>query len=32
MLVKEMVQADVALFEKDKYLEKGGHTVKNYKE
>jgi len=29
MLVKEMVAAD---FERDKYLEKGGHKIKNYKE
>jgi GDPmannose 4,6-dehydratase len=32
MLVKEMVLADVELFERDKYLQKGGHSVKNYKE
>ena len=32
MLVKEMVKADLELFEKDKYLTLGGHKVKNYKE
>lgn len=32
MLVKEMMQADLDLFERDKYLLKGGHKVKNYKE
>jgi len=32
MLVKEMVAADLELFERDKYLEKGGHKIKNYKE
>ncbi|MFN0047773.1 MAG: GDP-mannose 4,6-dehydratase [Cytophagales bacterium] len=32
MLVKEMVEADLALFERDKYLAKGGHKIKNYKE
>lgn len=32
MLVKEMVAADLQLFERDKYLVKGGHQIKNYKE
>lgn len=31
-LIKEMVEADLALFKKDKYLEMGGHTVKKYDE
>lgn len=31
-LVKEMVQADVKLFERDKYLRDGGHKVYNYHE
>jgi GDPmannose 4,6-dehydratase len=31
-LVKEMVAADVKLFEKDKYLLDGGHDVMNYHE
>jgi len=31
-LVKEMVAADVRLFEKDQYLLKGGHNVLNYHE
>ena len=26
-LVKEMVAADIALFEKDKYLNEGGHSI-----
>ncbi|GAB4126952.1 MAG: GDP-mannose 4,6-dehydratase [Raineya sp.] len=29
-LVKDMMQSDVALFQKDLYLQKGGHEVKNY--
>lgn len=32
MLVREMMEADLDLFERDKYLLKGGHKVKNYKE
>ncbi|MEO6902326.1 MAG: GDP-mannose 4,6-dehydratase [Bacteroidia bacterium] len=31
-LVKEMVASDVKLFERDKYLLDGGHTVKNFHE
>ncbi|NNK81092.1 MAG: GDP-mannose 4,6-dehydratase, partial [Flavobacteriales bacterium] len=31
-LVKEMVRADLELFERDKYLLKGGHKVMNYNE
>jgi GDPmannose 4,6-dehydratase len=31
-LVKEMMEADLKLFEKDIYLSKGGHSIKNYKE
>lgn len=31
-LVKEMVQADIKLFERDKYLKEGGHKVYNYHE
>jgi len=31
-LVKEMVQADIKLFERDKYLTEGGHKVYNYHE
>lgn len=31
-LVKEMVQADLKLFERDKYLSEGGHKVYNYHE
>lgn len=31
-LIDEMVKADLELFEKDKYLEEGGHTVLNYHE
>ncbi len=31
-LVKDMVQSDVALFEKDRFLIKGGHKVFNYHE
>ncbi|NNC82684.1 MAG: GDP-mannose 4,6-dehydratase [Flavobacteriales bacterium] len=31
-LVKEMVQADLQLFERDEYLLKGGHKVMNYHE
>lgn len=29
-LVKDMMQADVNLFQKDLYLQKGGHETKNY--
>ncbi|MCS6982037.1 MAG: GDP-mannose 4,6-dehydratase [Flavobacteriales bacterium] len=29
-IVKEMVQADLALFKKEKYLKEGGHKVLNY--
>lgn len=32
MLVKEMMQQDVKLFEKDKYLMEGGHKVLNFNE
>lgn len=31
-LVKDMVQSDVELFKKDKYLQEGGHRVLNYNE
>ncbi len=31
-LVEEMVQADLILFEKDKYLQEGGHQVMDYNE
>ncbi len=31
-LVKEMVQSDLKLFERDKYLQKGGHNTLNYHE
>ncbi len=31
-LVKEMMQADLKLFERDKYLHEGGHKVFNYHE
>jgi len=31
-LVKEMMEADLALFEKDKYLKEGGHEILNYQE
>jgi GDPmannose 4,6-dehydratase len=31
-LVKEMVKADVKLFQKDKYLQEGGHQTFNYNE
>ena len=31
-LVKEMVQADVKLFERDVYLKKGGHKILNEEE
>ncbi len=31
-LVKEMVQEDIKLFERDQYLLKGGHQVMNYNE
>lgn len=31
-LVKEMMQADMKLFERDKYLHEGGHKVFNYHE
>jgi GDPmannose 4,6-dehydratase len=31
-LCKEMVQSDLALFKRDKYLLEGGHKVLNYKE
>jgi GDPmannose 4,6-dehydratase len=31
-LVKEMVEADVALFKKDKYLLEGGHDILNFHE
>lgn len=29
-LVKDMVQADLELFKRDKYLQEGGHSTKNY--
>ena len=32
MLVKEMMQSDLDLFQKDKYLKDGGHNVLNYHE
>ena len=32
MLVNEMMASDLALFKKDQYLAKGGHSVKNYNE
>jgi len=32
MLVKEMVEADLELFRKDKYLKEGGHKIFNYHE
>ncbi|MEM9983179.1 MAG: GDP-mannose 4,6-dehydratase, partial [Bacteroidota bacterium] len=31
-LVKDMVQADLALFKRDQYLKKGGHKIFNYYE
>src|SRR5690606_6363648 len=31
-LVKEMVKADMELFQKDKYLKEGGHQTFNYHE
>ena len=31
-LVQEMVQADIKLFERDKYLREGGHKIFNYHE
>lgn len=31
-LVKEMVQSDVKLFERDQYLKQGGHSILNYAE
>ena len=31
-LVKEMMEADLALFAKDKYLKEGGHEILNYQE
>jgi len=31
-LVKDMMEADIALFKRDKYLEQGGHKVFNYHE
>ena len=31
-LVKDMVQADLTLFKRDKYLKEGGHDVLNYNE
>jgi len=31
-LVNEMMQADIRLFERDKYLHEGGHKVNNYNE
>ena len=32
MLVKEMMESDLELFRKDKYLKDGGHNVLNYHE
>ncbi len=32
MLVKEMVEADIELFQKDQYLKKGGHQTYDYHE
>jgi len=31
-LVKDMMASDIALFEKDKYLQEGGHRILNYHE
>ncbi|MEN7548137.1 GDP-mannose 4,6-dehydratase [Rapidithrix thailandica] len=31
-LVKDMINADVELFKKDRYLQQGGHTILNYNE
>ena len=31
-LIKEMVQSDIELFKKDKFLKDGGHKVMNYNE
>ena len=31
-LISEMVDADIELFKRDKYLLDGGHTVLNYNE
>ena len=31
-LVKEMMESDLKLFEKDKYLKEGGHQTLNYYE
>ena len=31
-LCKEMVQSDLEIFKRDKYLLEGGHKVLNYKE
>jgi GDPmannose 4,6-dehydratase len=32
MLVKEMIASDIKLFERDKYLQEGGHKIFNYYE
>jgi GDPmannose 4,6-dehydratase len=32
MLIKEMVEADLKLFERDKYLKEGGHKIFDYNE
>ena len=31
-LIKEMVEEDIKLFERDKYLKEGGHKTLNYNE
>jgi GDPmannose 4,6-dehydratase len=31
-IIREMVQADIKLFEKEKYLKEGGHKILNYRE
>jgi GDPmannose 4,6-dehydratase len=32
MIIREMVQSDIKLFEKEKYLKEGGHQIFNYRE
>lgn len=32
MIIREMVQSDIKLFEKEKYLKEGGHQILNYRE
>ena len=29
-LIDEMVKSDIELFKRDKYLQEGGHEIKNY--